>query len=106
MAIAIYDKAKGTRLFEISSEQRDQLVAALEEEDEHDHDYYVDAAVCDFLDGKIDAALVGKLRDLIGAKPAAAADAEGLERGSYDDPPPPELAESEDGGIEIEWREE
>ena len=58
MAIVIYEKGTKRRLFEITPPQRDQLIDALEEEDAEDHDYYVDAAVCDFLDDKVDAPVV------------------------------------------------
>jgi hypothetical protein len=99
MPIALYDKDHGRRLFEITAAQRDELVAALEEESRKDHDYYIDADVLDFLDGKVDATLLAKLRPLVGAVPAldaAAADADA------------EVVETDSApeGIEIEWREE
>jgi hypothetical protein len=102
MAIFLYDKATDRRLFEITSAQRDQLVEALEEESSTDHDYYIDAAVCDFLEGRLDGLILSRLRELIGAAPLP----EGLEAaGDGDDPPPVEEPE-EDRGLEIEWREE
>jgi uncharacterized tellurite resistance protein B-like protein len=99
MPIALYDKDHGRRLFEITAAQRDELVAALEEESSKAHDYYIDADVIDFLDGKVDSALLAKLRPLVGAVPtsdgaAAESEAEVVETDSA-----PE-------GIEIEWREE
>ena len=42
MPIFLYDKAQNQRLFEITPEQRDQLVDALEEESTRDRDYYID----------------------------------------------------------------
>jgi len=118
MAIAIYDKASERRLFDITEEQLDQLAGVLEEEDERGHEYYVDAAVCDFLDGKIDAAVVEKLR---AALPAGAANgaAPGAEAAG-DDEEPPAIDESDEPddesddesddeiatGIEIVWRSE
>jgi hypothetical protein len=105
VAIALYDKASGKRLFEITAVQRDQLVDALEEEDTDDHDYYIDAAVCEFLDGKLDAPLLAKLRALLGIKgEIGAAGGEPLETAGEDELPPP--MSDEDEGIEIEWREE
>ncbi len=101
MAIVLYDKAQNRRLFEISVAQRDQLIDALEEESATDHDYYVDAAVVDFLEGKVDEELLVKLRPLVGASPVAP---EGLVAAS-DDEELPEVAE-ESAGLDIEWREE
>ncbi len=54
MAIVLYDKVQNRRLFEITVAQRDQLIAALEEESTKDRDYYVDANVIDFLEGFLD----------------------------------------------------
>ncbi len=104
MAIVIYEKGTDRRLFEITPAQRDQLVDALEEEDADDHDYYVDAAVCDFLDDKVDKAVVARLRELLGAggAPAIGPDVEA----AGDDEDPPAYDPDEDDGIEIEWREE
>lgn len=101
MAIWLYDKATQKRLFEITPAQRDQLVTALEEEDEGDHDYYLDAAVCEFLEGQIDDSLLGQLRALVGV--AITDDGEAIEEADENEPPPP-LEDEE--GIEIEWREE
>ncbi len=101
MAIVLYDKAQNRKLFEITVEQRDQLVDALEEESSNDHDYYLDAAVLDFLEGKVDAALLEKLRPLVGATPVAP---EGLEAASEDEEMP-EVAE-ESAGLDVQWREE
>jgi hypothetical protein len=101
MAIVLYDKAQNRKLFEITVEQRDQLVDALEEESATDRDYYLDAAVLDFLEGKVDDALLAKLRPLVGASPVAT---EGLEAAG-DDEDLPEVAE-ESAGLDVEWREE
>ncbi len=102
MPIALYDKAQNRRLFEITTEQRDQLVDALEEESSKDRDYYIDANVLDFLEGKVDAALLGKLRELVGAPPAAAGEVE--VDADLDDIP--EVDGAEPPGLDIEWREE
>lgn len=102
MAIALYDKAQNRRLFEISEGERDQLVAALEEETSTDHDYYIDANVLDFLEDKCDPQLVAKLRPLVGG---TAAPPEGLEAATENDPVP-EVDDAEFPGLDIEWREE
>lgn len=100
MPIALWDKDHGRRLFEITAAQRDQLAAALEEESRKDHDYYIDADVLDFLEGKVDAALIAKLRPLVGAvAPSDGASADG------DGEMPVETDQAPDG-IEVEWREE
>jgi hypothetical protein len=104
MPIALYDKAQNKRLFEITIEQRNQLVDALEEESTKDRDYYIDANVIDFLTGKVDEELLAKLRPLVGASPAAPADAE-IDAEMDDIPEMPEAA-GEPQGIDIEWREE
>jgi hypothetical protein len=104
MPIVIYEKGTGRRLFEITAAQRDQLVDALEEEDAEDHDYYVDAAVCDFLDDKVDKPVVAKLRELLGASGGAPAIGADLEAAGDDEEPP--AYDEDDEGIEIEWREE
>ena len=104
MAIALYDKAQNRRLFEITESERDQLVAALEEETSTDHDYYIDANVLDFLEDKCDAQLIAKLRPLVGgAAPSPAP--EGLEPATENDPVP-EVDDAEFPGLDIEWREE
>jgi hypothetical protein len=107
MPIVIYEKEPQRRLFEVTRAQLDQLIDALEEEDEHDHDYYIDAAVLDFLDGKVDAIVLGRLREALGAAGKAtdpAAVGELLAAGDDDEVPP---VEGEDeSGIEILWREE
>lgn len=102
MPIALYDKAQNRRLFEITAQQRDQLVDALEEESTKDRDYYIDVNVLDFLEGKVDAELLGKLRPLVGAAPAAPSDVE-LDADMDDIP---EMSGDDPEGIEIEWREE
>jgi hypothetical protein len=116
MAIAIYEKAQGQRLFEINEEQLQALIDALEEEDVGDRDYYIDAAVCDFLEGRVDADVVARLRAALppgargGQTPAAEGDgadgaaAEAAEE--LDGEEAPSLDEDEDQGIEIEWRRE
>lgn len=107
MAIIVYDKDSDRRLFEISRAQLDELKGALEEEGEGDHDYYVDAAVCDFLDGKVDAEVVAKLRGALGAAGKAAEPAVGdLLAADGDDDDPPEVEHEDETGIEILWREE
>lgn len=107
MALALYDKTQNRRLFEISEAERDQLVAALQEESSNDHDYYIDANVLDFLEDKCDPQLVAKLRPLVGGSAVAplhpaAAD---LEPASDSDPVP-EFDDAEFPGLDIEWREE
>ena len=110
MPIAIYDKVANARLFEVTDAQRDQLVAALEEEDEADRDYYVDAAVCDFLDGRVDADVIAKLRDALkasGKAPVSPTGAGAEAMGEDDELPEVGAGEDlEEDGIEIEWREE
>ncbi|MSP63671.1 MAG: hypothetical protein EXR72_25665 [Myxococcales bacterium] len=105
MAIAIYNKASEQRLFEITRVQLDELIDALEEEDEGDHDYYIDAAACDFLEGKIDAAVLSHLREALGSagkatEPPVGALAAGPEEEL------PEVEDEDESGIEIVWREE
>lgn len=102
MAIVLYDKAQNRRLFEITLEQRDQLIDALEEESTVDRDYYIDAAVIDFMTGKVDVELLDKLRPLVGAAPAAA---DGAAEAASEDDEMPEV-DAELAGIDIEWREE
>jgi hypothetical protein len=103
MAIVLYDKAQNRKLFEITAAQRDQLVGALEEESTKDRDYYVDANVIDFLGGKVDEAVLAKLRTLVGGGVAAPPDVE--VDADMDDIP--EVAGGEEpAGLEIEWREE
>jgi hypothetical protein len=102
MPIALYDKAQNRRLFEITEAQRQQLIEALEEESTKDRDYYIDANVLDFLDGKIDADLMSKLRPLVGATPSAPSDVE--VDAEMDDIPETDGAELP--GLDIEWREE
>ena len=101
MVIALYDKAQNRRLFEITRAQRDQLVDALEEESSKDRDYYIDAAVLDFLHGKVDDEVLNKLRPLVGA--AAAPGGEVEVDSDLDDIPE---VDSELPGLDIEWREE
>ena len=45
MPIAIYDKSSQRRLFEVTQQELQALIDVLEEEDEGDHDYYVDAEI-------------------------------------------------------------
>jgi len=102
MAIVLYDKVNNRKLFEISAAQRDQLIDALEEESTKDRDYYVDANVIDFLEGKVDEAVLAKLRPLVGAVAATPADV--VAAGDEDELP--EVSGEEPAGLEIEWREE
>jgi hypothetical protein len=102
MPIALYDKAQNRRLFEITKEQRQQLIDALEEESTKDRDYYIDANVLDFLDGKIDADLMAKLRPLVGGGPSVPSDVE-VDADMSDIP---ESDGAELPGLDIEWREE
>jgi hypothetical protein len=104
MPIALYDKAHNRRLFEITVQQRDQLVDALEEESSKDRDYYIDANVLDFLAGKVDAELLDQLRPLVGAAPAAPSDVE--MDAELDDLPEVLETDGELPGLDIEWREE
>lgn len=85
MAIQLYVKdsstpgAAGKTIGEITEEQLATLVELLEEENEGDHDYYVDRDILDFLTEEgADAELVKMLE--------------------------PHLPASEEEGIEIEWR--
>ena len=103
MAIVLYDKAQNRKLFEITAAQRDQLIAALEEESTKDHDYYVDANVIDFLEGKVDEAVLTGLRPLVGA--VVVAPPSDVEIASEEDEFP-EVSGEEPTGLEIEWREE
>ena len=106
MPIGVYDKAKNVRLFEITLAQRDQLIAALQEESARDHDYYIDAAVVDFLDGKVDAELLEKLRLAVGAPPKRDdAELEIAQDGAVDDEAALGAVELPEG-IDVEWREE
>lgn len=102
MAIVLYDKAQNRKLFEITQAQRDQLIDALEEESSKDQDYYIDANVIDFLEGKVDDAVLAKLRPLVGPVSAAPSDVEVDQ--DMDDIP--EVSGEEPTGLEIEWREE
>jgi hypothetical protein len=102
MAIVLYDKAQNRKLFEITAAQRDQLIDALEEESTTDRDYYVDANVIDFLEGKVDEAVLAMLRPLVGATVVAPADVEA----ASDEEDFPEVSGEEPNGLEIEWREE
>jgi hypothetical protein len=104
MGFAIWNKGSNQRLMDITEAQRDQLIDALEEEDSQDHDYYIDSAVCDFLDGKVDAAVVARLREALGKPKSAAAAGEEVEAAGDDELPPEGYDEEE--GIEIEWRED
>lgn len=126
MPIAIYEKGTDRRLFTITREQLDELVDALEEENEGDHDYYIDAAVCDFLDGKVDPGIVTRLREALAEaqrerdNELADEDEDELDEGEededemaeleeeedYDDDEEDEYEEDEETGIEIVWREE
>jgi hypothetical protein len=103
MAFFLYDKASGRKLFEITLAQRDQLIGALEEEHAADRDYYIDRSVCDYLEGRLDAQVIGRLRELLGPSAVAAAP-DGLEAATDDDELPP--VEGEEQGLDIEWREE
>ncbi len=103
MPIVLYDKAQNRRLFEITTAQRDQLVDALEEESSRDRDYYIDAAVLDFLDGRVDGEVLDRLRPLVGATDAPTP---GVEAAADDDELPEVDPAAESGGLDIEWREE
>jgi inactivated superfamily I helicase len=60
--IKIFDKASGQELGEVSAEQFQALVDALEEESEDDTDYYINRTTVDFLrESGADAALVALL---------------------------------------------
>lgn len=94
MAIYLYNKATKDKLFEISAEERQQLIDTLEEEHDADTDYYLDADVLDFLVDKLTPGFHAKLKNVV---PARASDEE-----------PENAAEVIDdkNGIEVEWREE
>ncbi len=104
MAIGIYEKSTGRRLFEVTPAQHTQLRGALEEDDVGDHDYYIDSAVCDYLEGRVDEEVIARLREALGPAGAKAALPSDVEAAG-DDEPPPEM-DAEESGIEIEWREE
>ena len=125
MPIAIYEKGTDRRLFTITREQLDEIVDALEEENEGDHDYYIDAAVCDFLDGKVDPVIVTRLREALAEvqrerEDELDEDEDELEEEEEDEDELAELDEEEEDedeedefadddegtGIEIVWREE
>ncbi len=94
MAIYLYNKATGAKLFEITADERQELIDTLEEEHDADADYYLDADVLDFLAEKLSAPFHAKLSGIV---PARKSDEE-----------PDDAAEIIDGasGIEVEWKEE
>jgi inactivated superfamily I helicase len=84
MPIRLYCKNESgaeTLVGPITEAQRATLIDLLEEEDEEDQDYFIDADVLAFMEEEgADAALVAMLRPLVG--------------------------EEEGAGVEVEWREE
>ena len=79
MTYRLYDKDSGKLLGTVSDEQLETLIDLLEEEDETDHDYYVDKDGLDYLaDQGADPGLLDLLR--------------------------PHVTEAQ--GVEVEWREE
>ena len=114
MPIAIYDKSTDRRLFEITEEQLQQLIDALEEEDAGDRDYFINAAACDFLEGEIDPEIVAHLRAALpprsptgGAREDHAAGTESETNDDEEDDDEEEYDDDEeDEGIEIQWRRE
>ena len=94
MAIYLYNKATGDKLFEITSDERQELIDSLEEEHDADADYYLDADVLDFLADKLSAGLHDKLKKIV---PPRASDEEPENESEIID---------EKNGIEVEWRED
>ena len=84
MPIRLYCKKDGgaeALVGTITEAQRSVLIDLLEEEDEEDQDYFIDADVLEFMEEEgADAALLAMLRPLVG--------------------------EDEGAGVEVEWREE
>jgi len=64
VAIGLYNKDTGKELGEITPEQLEQLQDYLEEENEADHDYWINAEELDFMEEEgLDPALLKLLRD-------------------------------------------
>jgi hypothetical protein len=79
MPYRLYIKDSGKQLGTLTDAQLQTLVELLEEEDEQDHDYYIDRDMLDFLQEEgADEQLLAMIRPHV----------------------------TEDDGIEIEWREE
>jgi hypothetical protein len=67
--IELYEVETGRSLGEIEEPQLRQLLDLLEEESEADRDYWIDEATLDLLAERgADPALVGRLRDALGAR--------------------------------------
>ena len=67
--IKLFDKATSQSLGEISEEQFEFMVEALEEESEEDTDYYFTADTIDLLEDEgADAGLIALLRKALGDK--------------------------------------
>ena len=78
MAYALYIKDSGKLLGTLTTEQLDELMELLEEEDTQDHDYYIDKDVLTFLEEEgADEAILNLIRPHV----------------------------TDDEGVEIEWRE-
>jgi inactivated superfamily I helicase len=68
MAVQLHDVDSKALLTTLTEEELATLVDLLEEEDEEDHNYFINTEVLDFLEGEgADAALVAKLRELVGS---------------------------------------
>ena len=81
MSYKLYIKGSGKLVGEISEEQLQELIDLLEEESDDDRDYYVDQDILEFLEEEgADKQLLELIR--------------------------PHVGPGEEGGVEIEWREE
>lgn len=94
MAINLYNKATGEKLFAITEAERQELIDTLEEEHDADADYYLDADVLDFLAEKLSPDFLAKLQKIVPA------------RASDDEPDNESDIINDAAGIEVEWREE
>jgi hypothetical protein len=67
MPVRLYETEQETMLMELSPAQLAGLQAALEEEFEEDHDYYLTPDTLDYMaENGVDAALVERLRAALG----------------------------------------
>ena len=67
--IKLFDAANGVQIGNLTEEQLQFLIDQLEEESDHDRDYYINAATLDmFEEAGADSALVGLLRRALGTR--------------------------------------
>jgi hypothetical protein len=65
--VTLHDKDSGAFIGEISDQQLQQLIDALEEESSIDKDYFINRAELEFLEDQgLDRALIGLLRTALG----------------------------------------